>query len=165
MSDVLNNIRNRVGDETLTTSCNGKKCRVDMTDVPKEQIVVNVDIAYKAHNKIGKHCDRILFFICSTSGNLVVVLIEHKGSTFDSARDIALQLQGGADFVQIILPRKMKTICVPVLFHGDGNHPLQFSKLRWEQISFDGKKYPIDKSKCNRHRNLSSVLKRAKVLS
>ncbi len=164
MSEILNLIRKLLGDDILTTSCHGKNCRVDMTNLPSEHVIMDVDLAFKSQGKTGKHCDKILFYICSTNDILVVVLIEHKGSTFDSARDIALQLQGGADFVKDILPRRLKVTCVPILFHGDGTHQLQYSKLRREQINFDGKKYPIDKSKCNTPKNLSSVLRRAKAL-
>lgn len=165
MSETLNLIKRRLGEDILTTSCHGKNCCVDMTNLSTKHLIVDVDLAFKAHGKSGKHCDRILFYISSTQNQLVVVLIEHKGNTFDSARDIALQLQGGADFAERYLPRKLKITCVPVLFHGDGNHQLQFSKLRREQVRFNGRKYPIDKSKCNMPKNLSSVLKRAKVLS
>ena len=62
LSKVLDEIRERVGIENLTDSCSGRGCRVDMTDVPRDRIVVDMDLAFKAHPKTGKHCDSILFY-------------------------------------------------------------------------------------------------------
>lgn len=164
MSETLNEIRKRVGEENLTNSCNGHNCRIDMADVPNDQVVIDVDLAFMAHGKTGKHCDRILLYTRTNENILVIVLIEHKGSTFNSATDVARQLQGGANLLKDFIPVGVETTCVPVLFHGDGNHPLQFKKLRREKIRFNGKRFPIDTEKCNTSRNLKRVLKRAKEL-
>ncbi len=74
MNETLNEIRNRMGEENLTNSCSGKDCGVYMDDVPRERVIVDVDLAFEAHGKTGKHCDRILFYINSTENYLVVVL-------------------------------------------------------------------------------------------
>ena len=165
MNDTLKEIRRRVGEDNLTHSCSGKNCRVDMGNVPRERVVVNVDLAFKAHAETGKHCDRILFYIHPTGYYLVIVLIEHKGGTFDSATNIGEQLQGGANFAKNTIPDDINTTCVPILFHGDGNHRSQFIKLRRQQINFSGQKIPISKEKCGVPNNLYNVLKRANVLS
>ena len=164
MSKVLSEIRTRLGAENLTNSCGVRNCRVDRTSIPSDQVVVNVDNAFDTHNETGNHCDRILFYV-NTAGNvLVVVLIELKGGTFDSATDVAKQLQGGADFVKRFIPTGIKTTCVPIVFHGNGNHQAQFKKLRRETVNFNGRKFPISKDKCNAPKNLARVLNRAKVL-
>ncbi len=165
MSETLNEVCKRVGEENLTNSCSGHKCTVDMTDVPSERVVIDVDLAFEAHGKTDKHCDRILLYTRTNDSILVIVLIEHKGNTFNSATDVARQLQGGVNLLKDFIPTGIKTTCVPVLFHGDGNHPIQFKKLRREQIRLGGKKFPIDKDKCNIPNNLANVLRRAKVLS
>lgn len=169
MNETLNEIRRRVGEENLSNSCSGKNCRVDMVNVPSERIVVDVDLAFEAHRRTGKHCDRILFYICSTGSSLVTVLIEHKGRTFDSATDVANQLQGGADFakdvIKDVIPVDIKITCVPVLFHGSGSHQSQFKKLRREQITFGNRKFPISKDKCNAKENLAKVLRSVNLLS
>ena len=153
-----------VGEENLTETCSGKGCKVDMVDIPKERVVVDVDLAYKAHSRTGKNCDRILFYIHSVENSLVTVLIEHKGSTFDSATDIAKQLQGGADFVKEVITLRLKTVCIPVLFHGDGTHKSQHNKLARQQIVIGGNRSPISKEKCNTRKNLARVLTRANAL-
>ncbi|MDE0085066.1 MAG: hypothetical protein OXU23_05095 [Candidatus Poribacteria bacterium] len=165
MSETLNKIRRRVGEENLTNSCGSSNCRVDTDNVPRERVVVNVDLAFEAHGGVGKHCDKILFYICPTENYLVVVLIEHKGGTFDSATEIAEQLQGGANFARDLIPDDINTTCVPILFHGSGSHQSQFIKLRRQQINFKGSKIPISKDRCGASKNLANVLSRAGILS
>ena len=157
MSDVLNKIRTRVGEENLTNSCSGRNCRVDMTDIPDDRIVVDVDLAFAAHARTGKHCDRILFYENRSQSSLVVVLIEHKGGAFDSATDVAEQLQGGANFVKSFIPTDIKTICIPLLFHGGGSHRAQRDKLKRLKVGLT-QKQPINLGKCGAPKNLSNVL-------
>ena len=157
MSDVLNEIRTRVGKENLTNSCSGRNCRVDMTAIPGNRVVVDVDLAFEAHAGTGKHCDRILFYENSPQNSLVVVLIEHKGGTFDSATNVAEQLQGGANFVKNFIPTGIKTICIPVLFHGGGSHRVQRDKLKRLKVGLT-QKQPISLGKCGAPRNLANVL-------
>ena len=165
MNDVLNEIRMRVGEENLTHSCSGKHCRVDMDNVPRERVVVDVDLAFVSHRISGKHCDRILFYVNPNGNYLVIVLIEHKSGSFDRASEIREQLQGGANYVNELIPDNIRTTCIPILFHGNGNHQSQFIKLRHQKIIFGGIKFPISKDKCGSSKNLANVLKRAKVLT
>ena len=162
-SEALREIRTRLGAENLTNSCGVRNCRVDGTGVPSDRVVVDVDSAFKTHGGAGNHCDRILFYLRTDGDALVVVLIELKSGTF-GATDVAKQLQGGADFAKRFIPTGLKTTCVPILFHGNGNHQTQFKKLRREKINFDGKPFPISKNKCNAPNNLLRVLNEAKVL-
>ena len=165
MNEALSEIRTRLGEENLTNSCGIRNCRVDdIRLLPSDQVVINVDSAFDTHNQTGKHCDRILFYLAPAGNVLVVVLIELKGGTFDSAPDVAKQLQGGADFVKRFIPAGIKTTCVPIVFHGNGNHQAQFKKLRRETVNFGGGKFPISTAKCNAPKNLARVLNRAKVL-
>lgn len=157
ISDTLNEIRRRVGEENLTNSCSGRNCRVDMTDLPDNRVIVDVDIAFEVHAGTGKHCDRILFYEHTAQNSLVVVLIEHKGGTFDSARDIAEQLQGGANFVKSFIPRGIKTICIPVLFHRGGIHRTQRDQLKRLKVGLT-QKQPISLGKCGALKNLANVL-------
>ena len=160
MSDVLNAIRTRIGEENLTKSCSGRNCRVDMTDIPSDRVVIDVDLAFEAHTSTGKHCDRILFYENIAQNSLVVVLIEHKGGTFDSATDIAQQLQGGANFAKSFIPADINTICIPILFHGGGIHRAQRDKLKRLKVGLT-QKQPIHLDKCGAPRNLANVLSRS----
>ena len=157
MSDMLNEIRTRVGEENLTNSCSGRNCRVDLTDIPGNRVVVDVDLAFAAHARSGKHCDRILFYEHTPQNSLVVVLIEHKGGTFDSATNVAEQLQGGANFVKSFISAGTKTICIPILFHGGGSHKVQRDKIKRLKVGLT-QKQPISLSKCGAPKNLANVL-------
>ena len=157
MSEVLNEIRTRLGEENLTNSCGVRNCRVDMTDIPGDRVVVDVDLAFAAHARTGKHCDRILFYENRIQNSLVVVLIEHKGGTFNSATDVAEQLQGGANFVKGFIPTGIKTICIPLLFHGGGSHRAQRDKLKRLKVGLT-QKQPISLGKCGAPKNLANVL-------
>ena len=164
MSKILSEIRTRLGEENLTNSCGVRNCRVDPAGLSSNRVVVDVDSAFNTHNKSGNRCDRILFYMDPVRNVLVVVLIELKSGTFDSATDVAKQLRGGADFVKRFIPTGLKTTCVPIVFHGNGNHKAQFKKLRREKINFDGKRFLISKDKCDAPKNLLRVLNRVKVL-
>ena len=98
MSEVLSEIREQIGEDNLINSCSGRGCRVDMTDVPRERIVVNVDTAFPANQNAGKRCDRILIYGDATKNRLVAVFIELKSGTF-KATEACEQLQGERRFV------------------------------------------------------------------
>ena len=157
MSKVLSEIRTQLGEENLTHSCGISNCRVDMTDIPGDRVVVDVDLAFAAHAMTGKHCDRILFYENRSQNSLVVVLIEHKTGAFDSATDVAKQLQGGANLAKIFIPASIKTICIPILFHGGGSHKEQRDKLKRLKVGLT-QKQPISLGKCGAPKNLANVL-------
>ena len=77
---------------------------------PRDRIVVDMDLAFKAHQGMGKHCDRILFYVDTAENRLVGVLIELKSGTFKVA-DVAQQLQGSVNFVSSLVPRNLKVTC------------------------------------------------------
>ncbi len=157
LSKVLDEIRERVGIENLTDSCSGRGCRVDMTDVPRDRIVVDVDLAFKAHQRTGKHCDKILFYVDTTENRLVVVLIELKSGTF-KVTDVAQQLQGSVNFVSSLVPRDLKATCIPVVFHGKGIHAAQRPRFRGAKVRFRNKESVIRRNKCGAPKNLANVL-------
>ena len=157
LSKVLDKIRERVGIENLTDSCSGRGCRVDMTDVPRDRIVIDVDLAFKAHQRTGKHCDRILFYEDTAENRLVVVLIELKSGTF-KVTDVAQQLQGSVNFVSSLVPKNLKATCIPVVFHGKGIHAAQRSRFRSAKVHFRNKASVIRRNKCSAPKNLANAL-------
>lgn len=160
LSEVLDEIRKQVGEENLTNSCSDKGCRVDMTDVPRERIVVDVERVFRVNQRKGRRCDRMLFYADLASSTLVVVLIELKSGNVN-ATDVFQQLQGGAKFADEVIPRNIETTCIPVVFHGKRIHDAQLPKLKRAEIRFRRQTFPIRKSRCGRRTNLASVLKPA----
>ena len=157
MRDILRYIRERMGEMNLTDSCSGRGCQVDMTDVPRQRIVIDVDLAFKAHRRTGKRCDRILFYVDAEANRLVVVLIELKSGTF-KAPDVAEQLQGSADFVSDFIPRDLITTCIPIVFHGKGIHPAQRPRLKNLKVRFRNQEFSVMRNKCGAPKNLANVL-------
>ena len=159
MSEILNEIRKQVGEESLASSCSGSGCRVDMTGIPRERVLVDVDQAFRVHQRIGKRCDKMLFHGNSTEDTLVAVLMELKSGTF-KATDVSQQLQGGAHFAATLIPRDIQTICIPLVFHGERVHRAQSGKLKDATVRFRNQRVPITRSKCGVSKNLVNVLSR-----
>lgn len=158
LSEVLDEIRKRVGEENLTNSCGGQGCGVDMTDVPHPRIVVDVE---RVSKRKGRRCDRILFYVDWTRSKLVVVLIELKSGNAN-ATEVSEQLQGGAKFADEVVPQDIETTCIPVVFHGKRIHHAQLRKLKRNEVRFRRQKFPVRKKGCGRRtKNLANVLKPA----
>ena len=161
LSEALDEIRKRVGEENLTNSCSSDGCRVDMTDVPHPRIVVEVERMFQVNQRSDKRCDRMLFYVDPDSNTLVVVLIELKSGNVN-ATDVFQQLQGGAKFAAEVIPQDIETTCIPVVFHGKRIHDAQLPKLKRNEVRFRRQTFPIRKGKCGRRtKNLASVLKHA----
>ena len=157
MSEVLSEIRERVGEENLINSCGGRGCRVDMAGVPRERIVIDVDMAFPANRIIGKRCDRILIYGDTVKNRLVMVIIELKSGTF-KATDVFEQLQGSVDLFSDLIPRVLETTCIPILFHGKGVSKLQLKDINRTPVRFRNQRFPIRLRKCGVPKNLVNVL-------
>ena len=158
LSEVLDAIRKQVGEENLTNSCSSDGCHVDMTDVPRERIVVDVERMFQVNQRQGKRCDRMLLYV---DEKLVVVLIELKSGNVN-ATEVFQQLQSGAKFAEGLVPEDIETTCIPVVFHGKRIHDAQLRKLKRKEVCFRRQTFPIWKRKCGRRtKNLASVLKLA----
>ena len=157
MSEVLSRVRERVGEENLINSCSGRGCRVDMTGIPRERIVVDVDLAFPANRVTGKRCDRILIYGDTSKNRLVMVLIELKSGTF-KATDVSEQLQESVGLLSGLIPQVFEITCVPVLFHGKGISKLQLRDINRTPVRFRNQRFPIRLRRCGAPRNLASVL-------
>lgn len=157
MSEVLSEIREQIGEDNLINSCSGRGCRVDMTDVPHERIVVNVDTAFPANQSVGKRCDRILIYGGDTKNRLVVVFIELKSGTF-KATEACEQLQGSVGLFSDLIPQALETTCIPILFHGKGVSKLQLKDISRTPVRFRNQRFPIRLKRCGVPKNLVDVL-------
>ena len=160
MSEVLSEIRERFGEENLINSCGDRRCRVDMTDIPRERVVINVDTAFLADRITGKRCDQILVYGDTAKHRLVVALIELKSGTF-KATDVSEQLQGSVDLFARLIPQVLEATYVPVLFYGKGISKLQRRDLNRNPVRFRNQKFPIRLKKCGEPKNLVSVLSKS----
>ncbi|MCE2396327.1 hypothetical protein J4G02_17465 [Candidatus Poribacteria bacterium] len=147
MSEVLNGIRTRVGEENLSTLRSRSSCGVNMTEAPSPRVVIDADRAFPAHGMMGKRCDYIIFF-CDTAQNcLVAVLIELKGGDV-KASEVSEQLQAGANFAERFTPGAPEAVCLPCLFH-KGIHKREFQQLQRASVRFRGEDTPIKTARCD----------------
>ena len=164
-NELLDCIRKAVREESLCTLRPRAGCRVYMTDVPSPRVVVDVDLAFPAHERKGQQCDYILFFFDAVQ-NLVVVPMELKRGSIDLS-EAEGQLQGGADFAASLVPmtKDLRTICRPLLFHGGRVHLGKQKKRRKNRhkavtVRFQGKVFEIKTAHCGETRNLAKALSR-----
>ena len=160
ISEILNEIRQRVGDGSFINSCSGRGCRVDMVGVPSDRIVMDVDKAFPPNQSAGKRCDRILVYGDSAKNKLVLVFIELKSGTF-KAGEVFEQLQESVDMFADLIPQILEITCIPILFHGKGVSKLQAKDINRTPVRFRNQKFPIRRSKCGMPGNLANVLSRS----
>ena len=147
MSEVLNEIRTRVGEENLSTLRSRSGCGVNMTNAPSPRVVIDADRAFPAHGMTGKRCDYVVFFCDTDKNRLVVVPIELKGGDV-KASEVSEQLQEGANFAERFAPQATETVCLPRLFH-KGIHKKEFQQLQRASVRFRGEYGPIKTARCS----------------
>ena len=125
-----------------------------MDAVPAPRVVVDADRVFSEHEK---HCDYLLFFVAGGGKTVVATPIELKSGDVD-ASGVAKQLQRGAGYVDEVAPAGSDTVCLPILFHGNGIHPQQRKVLNRAKVRFRGRSLTIKTARCGRPRNLAQAL-------
>lgn len=157
MNDILENIATRIGTAPLIVNQNvltRESCRADLTGIPTERVVVDMDAVFPSGQRHQKQCDYVLFFLNTSQDTCFTVPIELKRGTVKGAR---AQLQQGADFAARYLPRGCKTICVPILFH-KGLSTFAHRALQKGKVRFRGTNMTVETTRCGVNRNLAAVL-------
>ena len=168
LKELLAEIGKQVNEECLSKSCTGDGCRVYLTDVPTDRVIVNLECEFKQRKINTKRCDYVVFYTEALQSSLVVVLIELKSGTFKTG-PVADQLQGAADFVAGLfgkLPKAANAVlntleitCVPSLFHGKGIDRFQLRELERAKVRFFSRNIAIKRRKCGEPKNLALVLR------
>ena len=168
LKELLAEIKEQVNQECISNSCSGDGCRVYLTDVPSDRVIVDLECEFERRKISTRRCDYVLFCGNDTQNSLDVVLIELKSGTFKTPL-VTDQLQGAADFVvevfgklsepATVAIRALKITCIPVLFYGKGIDKSQRYKLERAKVSFYSQKPAIKRRKCGEAKNLSAVLK------
>ncbi len=160
--EVLEEVRQWVGDRKATSPYTKEGCRVSMADLqskPANRVVLDVDRAFPTDRAKTNQCDLILFHINDAQNDLVVVPMELKGDP--DASKIIRQLQEGARIVDNCTPDHITINLVPVLVHGPGMHKYQRNRLRTARIRFRGEEFPINTTTCSHQGNLAQALKKS----
>ena len=151
---VLDHIREQVDEENLIDSCSGERCRVDMTGIPSERVVIDVEGEFDSRNKTEKRCDRLLFYI--DGNNLVAAPIELKSGKAAQS-EVIEKLQNSLHFASNIVPRTLTTAYRPILFHGRGIKWTNPSGTKELNVNFRGK-LRIRVGRCGKSENLVRAL-------
>ena len=149
-SEILEGIRDRVGRGNLFNgnSFRRGRCSADLTDIPADRVVVDLDKRFPAGQQGSNQCECVLFYFDDV-GNFVVVPIELKGGGSVDASEAAAQLKGGATFAINYTPRGVKNICHPILFCRSIStaEVKQFRKPQ-SKVPFGGKLFEIKTTRC-----------------
>ena len=158
--EVLDDIRRWIGDrEAKSYTRNG--CRVSLANLPRERIMLDVDLAFPTDRAVKAQCDFILFYLDTDEECLVIVPMELKRGDVD-ASDAIKQLQEGARLVERLVPRNVKASCIPLLVYGSKRiRKEQNEKLRRATINFRGQNSPIQATRCGYEGNIAAAVKKA----
>lgn len=110
MNDILEDIATQIGAAHLIVNQNAltrEKCRADLTGLPTDRVVVDMDAVFPSGQRGQKQCDYVIFFLNTPEDTCFAVPIELKRGAIKGAR---AQLQQGADFAARYVPRGLKTI-------------------------------------------------------
>lgn len=157
MNEILRNIATHIGAAHLIFNKNAltrENCRADLTDLPTDRVVVDMDAVFPSGRQGQKQCDYVLFFLNTSQDTCFAVPIEFKSGAIKGARE---QLQQGADFAARYVPTGCKTICVPILFH-KGLSTFAQRALQKRKVRFRGTNMTVKPTRCDTNRNLTAVL-------
>ena len=157
LHEVLEEIRQWVGDRKATSPYTKEGCRVSMANIPTNRIVLDVDLAFPTGRARTNQCDFVLFYIDTTQSSLIGVPMELKRGDVDASEAVA-QLQEGARIVDRYTPNDVDMNLILVLVHGGGIHRSQRNKLRTSRIRFRGAEFPINTARCGHQGNLAQAL-------
>ena len=146
--------------ESLTDSCSGEGCRVYMTGIPPERVVIHVEREFDLRNKTEKRCDRLLFYI--DGNNLVAAPIELKSGKAEQS-EVTEKLQNSLHFAASIAPRTVTTVYRPILFEGRGIKWINPRGTRQLNVNFRGT-LRIRVGRCGRSENLARALSEPDIL-
>ena len=162
---VLDHIWAQVDEENLIDSCGGEGCRVDMTGIPSERVVIHVEREFDLHNMTEKRCDRLLFYFDTTDNNLVAAPIELKSGKAAQS-EVTEKLQNSLHFAAAIAPgpKIVKTVYRPILFQGRGIKWTNPKGTKQLNVNFRGNKVRIRVGRCGKDENLVRALSEPDIL-
>ena len=165
MNRLLNDIRGRVDKSSLTDSCGGEGCGVDMTDIPFHRVVIDVEREFDSRHMTTKRCDRLLFFINTSENNLISALIELKSGRAEQS-EVVEKLENSLRFAANIVPRTraLTTVYRPILFQGRGIKWINPRGTKELNVNFRGSNLRIRTGRCGKSENLVRVLSEPDML-
>ncbi|MXV82284.1 hypothetical protein F4Z98_02835 [Candidatus Poribacteria bacterium] len=163
LSKELTHVREQVSPNSLTNSCSGEGCTVDLDDIPTKRVVIDVENEFDARQDNRKRCDRMLFY--GNKNTFVAVPIELKGRGKGEESQVLEQLKNGLEFAATLVQDLKKTVYVPIVLTKNGikwtNPRRQNQELK---LTFKGKTLRVLTGRCGRPKNLANLLSNAGYL-
>ncbi len=138
---------------------------MNMTGIPSERVVIDVEREFDSRNRTEKRCDRLLFFIDTAGNNLVAAPIELKSGKAKQS-DVTEKLQNSLNFAAAIAPgpQIVTTVYRPTLFQGRGLKWTNPKGTRQLNVNFRGNKVRIRRGRCGKSENLARALSEPEIL-
>ena len=136
---------------------------MDMTGIPSERVVIDVEREFDSRNRTEKRCDRLLFFIDSAENNLVAAPIELKNGKAEQS-EVTEKLQNSLRFAASIAPRTLTTAYRPILFEGRGIKWINPRGTKQLNVNFRGSNRRIRIGRCGKSENLVRALSEPDIL-
>lgn len=155
MSEVLDGIRQAVGEDNLSDSLSRDECGVDAAGLPAERVVVDADLAFPAYRWPGSRCDFVIFLLVADERYVVTAPLELKSGRADVSQ-VSRQPQQGADFAARFAPEN--AVCRPVVIHVKR---INLRALNRAKVRFRDRHMTIRAGRCNRAGNLAQALSSA----
>ena len=144
MTNLINQIEKTLSNECLKSRLKKETCKVDLTDVPRLFIAIDMDHKKAPVKQNETKCDYI--FIGGCKDVFLVPLELMKGKA--DATKIVRQLQAGANIAaRCIIPKNESVQFQPVAVCGEYSRQ-DVRKLRRSRIRFRGKPSNIEPLKC-----------------
>lgn len=129
-------VANHVPNCCHAVRCNRDGCRVDLKDVPRSRLLVDMDCNALNISNQQKRCDYL--FVGEEGNTIWVAPIELKSGRL-KATEVLEQLEEGAGSADNWLPRGIRFQFVPVLAYGKSIHREERRELRKRKLRLRGK--------------------------
>ena len=130
----------------LVKSIKRGNCKVVLTNIPRDRIVIDFDKGEFEQKQDTKKCDFLCVFVSGSVEYLVPLELKPKVS---SVKQIVEQLQACADFVDSRISSTKSIEFIPMFVYRKRIHPNDLSRLRQASISFGNGSAKIRRMKCN----------------
>ena len=162
LSKGLTHVQDQVSPDSLTKSCGGEGCKVYLTGIPRQKVVINVEKEFDARGEGGKRCDRMLFY--ENKNTFVAVPIELKGGEGKESQ-VREQLKEGLEFAATLVQDLQEPVYVPIVFTKNGIRETNPKHQNRElTVEFKGTTLRVLTGRCGRKKNLANLLSKAGYL-
>lgn len=150
---MLNKVRAKFGTEYFIDNIDNKDCNVDLTDIPENRLILDLERFALACKFPESRCDYVLF-IEHGERRIFCVLIELKSGRVNASH-VQKQLQGGANLVKRYC--QMQMMCCALLIHKSRISKVDQRKMAKDRIKFEGS-VVIMRSLCGTKGNIFSPI-------